>query len=449
MKKKEPIQLSDRFSYGKLIRFALPSVTMLIFSSIYGVVDGIFISNFASEYAFSAVNLIMPIFMIIGALGFMMGAGGTAIVAKTLGEGKNELAKKYFSLFVYVTFGAGLVMAILGAIFVGPISRLLGATGELLQCCIEYGRIVILAMPFFMLQNLFQSFMIVAEKPKLGLAITVAAGCTNMALDAILVLLLPQEMKLEGAAIATSASQVIGGTVPIIYFARKNSSLLRLTKTKFYGKALWRATTNGSSELLSNISASVVTMLYNMQLMKYEPEHGLAAYGAIMYVGFIFIAIFIGFAVGTAPIIGYHFGAGNRDELKSLLKKGTVINLTLGLVMTAAGFFLSYPLALIFSHGNADLLALTVHGFEIFSFSFFFSGICIFASSFFTALNNGLVSAAISFMRTIVFQMLLILTLPLIFKTEGIWFSMLAAEILSLITAVIFLLANRKKYGYF
>ena len=449
MKKKEPIQLSDRFSYGKLIRFALPSVTMLIFSSIYGVVDGIFISNFASEYAFSAVNLIMPIFMIIGALGFMMGAGGTAIVAKTLGEGKNELAKKYFSLFVYVTFGAGLVMAILGAIFVGPISRLLGATGELLQCCIEYGRIVILAMPFFMLQNLFQSFMIVAEKPKLGLAITVAAGCTNMALDAILVLLLPQEMKLEGAAIATSASQVIGGTVPIIYFARKNSSLLRLTKTKFYGKALWRATTNGSSELLSNISASVVTMLYNMQLMKYEPEHGLAAYGAIMYVGFIFIAIFIGFAVGTAPIIGYHFGAGNRDELKSLLKKGTVINLTLGLVMTAAGFFLSYPLALIFSHGDAELLSLTVHGFEIFSFSFFFSGICIFASSFFTALNNGLVSAAISFMRTIVFQMLLILTLPLIFKTEGIWFSMLAAEILSLITAVIFLLANRKKYGYF
>ena len=422
---------------------------MLIFSSIYGVVDGIFISNFASEYAFSAVNLIMPIFMIIGALGFMMGAGGTAIVAKTLGEGKNELARKYFSLFVYVTFGAGLVMAILGAIFVGPISRLLGAEDELLQCCIEYGRIVILAMPFFMLQNLFQSFMIVAEKPKLGLAITVAAGCTNMALDAILVLLLPQEMKLEGAAIATSASQVIGGTVPIIYFARKNSSLLRLTKTKFYGKALWRATTNGSSELLSNISASVVTMLYNMQLMKYEPEHGLAAYGAIMYVGFIFIAIFIGFAVGTAPIIGYHFGAGNRDELKSLLKKGTVINLTLGLVMTAAGFFLSYPLALIFSHGNADLLALTVHGFKIFSFSFFFSGICIFASSFFTALNNGLVSAAISFMRTIVFQMLLILTLPLIFKTEGIWFSMLAAEILSLITAVIFLLANRKKYGYF
>ena len=449
MAKKQPIQLGDHFTYGKLIRFALPSITMMIFSSIYGVVDGIFISNFASEEAFSAVNFIMPIFMIIGALGFMMGAGGTAIVAKTLGEKKNELAKKYFSLFVYVTFGAGVVMAILGAIFVEPISKLMGASGEMLKCCGEYGRIVILAMPFFMLQNLFQSFMIVAEKPKLGLAITVAAGCTNMALDAILVLLLPTEWKLEGAAIATSMSQVVGGLAPVIYFARKNTSLLRLTKTKFYGKALWRATTNGSSELLSNVSASVVTMLYNMQLMNHEPEHGVAAYGVIMYVGFIFIAIFIGFAVGVAPIVGYHFGAGHKDELKSLLKKGTVINLTLGLVMTVSAFLLAYPLAFVFSHGNTDLLNLTVHGFRIFSFSFFFSGLCIFSSSFFTALNNGLVSASISFMRTIVFQMLLILILPIFFATEGIWYSMLIAEILSLAAALIFLLANRKKYGYF
>ena len=300
-----------------------------------------------------------------------------------------------------------------------------------------------------MLQNLFQNFMIVAEKPKLGLAITVIAGCTNMVLDAVLVTLLPQEWKLEGAAIATSVSQMVGGTLPVFYFARKNTSLLQLTKTKFYGRALLRATTNGSSELLSNISASVVTMLYNMQLMKHEPEHGIAAYGAIMYVGFIFIAIFIGFAVGTAPIIGFHYGAGNKKELKSLLRKGAVINLTLGLIMTLSGFFLSYPLAFIFAHGNTDLLNLTVHGFKIFSFSFFFSGMCIFTSSFFTALNNGLVSAAVSFMRTVVFQMLLILTLPIAFKTEGIWFSMLIAEILSLVTALIFLVGNRKKYEYF
>ena len=449
MAKRQPIQLGDHFSYGKLIRFALPSVTMLVFSSIYGVVDGIFISNFASEYAFSAVNLIMPIFMMIGALGFMMGAGGTAIVAKTLGEGKINLAKKFFSLFVYVTFTAGLIMAILGAILVEPISMALGADGELLKCCVEYGRIVILAMPFFMLQNLFQSFMIVAEKPKLGLTITVVAGCANMVLDALLVLLLPQEWKLEGAAIATSTSQIIGGTVPFIYFIRKNSSLLQLTKTKFYPKALLRATTNGSSELLTNVSASVVTMLYNMQLMEYEPEHGLAAYGAIMYVGFIFIAIFIGLAVGTAPIIGFHYGAGNKAELKSLLRKGTVINFVLGLLMTVLGFFLSGPLAFVFAHGNQELFELTVHGFKVFSFSFFFSGLCIFASSFFTALNNGLVSAAISFMRTIMFQMVLILTLPLLFKTEGIWYSMLIAEILSLVVAAIFLLSNRKKYEYF
>ncbi len=440
------IQLSDHFTYGKLFRFAIPSVIMMVFSSIYGVVDGLFVSNLVGKTEFAAVNLIMPIMMIIGAIGFMMGAGGTAIVAKTLGEKQNELANRYFSLFVYVTSIAGVVLAVIGAIFIRPLSAMLGAEGALLDACETYGRIVILAMPAFMLQNLFQSFFIVAEKPKLGLWVTVGAGVTNIVFDALFVGVLP--FGLEGAAIATSISQTVGGFVPIIYFARRNDSLLRLGKTKFYGKALLKASTNGSSELMSNVSASIVTILYNNQLMSIAGEDGIAAYGVIMYVGFIFIAMFIGFAVGTAPIVGYNFGAGNTDELKNLLKKSTIINFSAGAVMTALAFLLAEPLSMFFIGYDASLLEMTVRGFRIFSLSFLLSGFCIYGSSFFTALNNGLISAIVSFMRTLVYQMLGILILPIFFGLDGVWFSMLAAEILSLITNIIFIFALRKKYNY-
>ena len=419
---------------------------MMVFSSIYGVVDGIFVSSFVGKTEFAAVNLIMPIFMIIGALGFMMGAGGTAIVAKTLGEGDNERANKYFTLFVIVTAIVGAVMAALGVIFLRPLSIFLGADGDLLEACVRYGRIVVAAMPFFMLQNLFQSFFIVAEKPKLGLAVTVGAGVTNMVMDALLVAVIP--FGLEGAAFATSLSQAVGGIVPLVYFSRKNTSLLRFAKTKFYGRALLRAATNGSSELMSNVSSSVVTMLYNMQLMNLVGEDGVAAYGAIMYIGFIFIAMLIGYAIGTAPIVGYHYGAKNTDELKSLFRKSTLINLAAGLIMTALAFFLARPLSMIFSSGSEFLLELTSHGFRIFAFSFIFSGFCIYGSSFFTALNNGLVSAIISFMRTLVFQMVLILILPLFWGVDGVWLSMLIAEALAFATTVIFVIVNRKKYGY-
>lgn len=440
------IQLSDHFTYGKLFRFALPSVIMMVFSSIYGVVDGLFVSNFVGKTEFAAVNLIMPIIMIIGAVGFMMGAGGTAIVAKTLGEKKDELANKYFSLFVYFTACAGIILATLGVIFVRPLSVMLGADGAILDACVRYGRIVIAAMPFFMLQNLFQSFFIVAEKPTLGLWVTVGAGVANMVFDALFVGVLP--FGLEGAAFATAISQIIGGLVPILYFTRKNDSLLSLCKTKFYGKALLKAMTNGSSELMSNVSASAVTILYNYQLMKFAGEDGIAAYGVIMYVAFIFIAIFIGYAVGTAPIIGYHYGAENRDELKNLLKKSTVVTFSVGAIMAASAFLLARPLSYIFVGYDQALLDMTVWGFRIFSFSFILSGFCIFGSSFFTALNNGLISALISFLRTLVFQMLGVLILPIFFALDGVWFSMLAAEALALITTLIFIFLFRKRYGY-
>ncbi len=444
----EKIKLSDHFSYGKLFRFALPSVIMMVFSSIYGVVDGLFVSNFAGKTEFSAVNFIMPIFMIIGAIGFMMGAGGTAIVAKTLGEGDNARAKRYFSLFVYFTLAVGSVAAAFGVIFIRPLSALLGAEGALLDCCVRYGRIVIAAMPAFMLQSLFQSFFIVAEKPKTGLLVTIAAGVTNMILDAVLVILLPTELKLEGAAIATSVSQAVGGIIPIIYFARKNTSLLSLTKTRFYGGALLRAITNGSSELLSNISSSVVTMLYNMQLLKLEGEDGVAAYGIIMYVGFIFIAIFIGYSIGTAPLVGYNYGAANKRELKNLFKKSSIICLAVGGMMTVIAFFFARPLSLVFASYDQRLLEITVHGFKIFAFTFVFSGFSIFGSSFFTALNDGVTSAIIAFMRTVVFQISLILILPIFWALNGVWLASLFAEILAFITTAIFIITYRKKYGY-
>lgn len=440
------IQLSEHFSYGKLLRFSIPSIIMMVFSSIYGVVDGLFVSNFVGKQPFAAINLIMPILMIVGAFGFMMGAGGTAIVAKTLGEGNRDAANRYFSLIVYITAIVGIAMAVAGFFLMRPLSAMLGAEGELLEHCVIYGRIVILAMPCFMIQNLFQSFFIAAEKPKLGLWVTVAAGVTNMALDALLVAVIP--LGLEGAAIATSASQLVGGTIPIFYFARKNDSLLRLTKTKLYSNVLLKSATNGSSEFMSNISMSIVTVAYNAQLMKFAGEDGVAAYGVIMYVGFIFAAIFIGYSIGTAPIIGFNYGANNQKELKSLLKKSTVISFSSGAAMVVAAIFLARPLSSIFVGYDPALLEMTTKGLRIFLMSYLFSGFCIFTSSFFTALNNGPISATISFLRTLVYQLLGVIILPIFFELEGIWFSMIIAEVFALITTLIFLFINRKRYGY-
>ncbi|MBQ7335567.1 MAG: MATE family efflux transporter [Clostridia bacterium] len=314
------IQLSDHFTYKKLMRFTLPSIVMMIFSSIYGVVDGFFVSNFAGKTPFAAVNFIMPFLMILGAVGFMFGTGGSALIAKLLGEGKKEKANRLFSLFVYVSAILGIVIAIIGILVIRPIASLLGAEEEMLENCVLYGRIILVALPLFMLQMEFQSFFITAEKPQLGLWATVISGVTNMVLDALLIAVF--ELGIAGAAVATAISQAVGGILPLVYFlSPKNNSLLHLTKTEFDGKALFKACTNGSSELMSNVSMSLVGMLYNFQLMKYTGEDGIAAYGVLMYVSMIFMAVFIGYSIGTAPVIGYHYGAENHAELKSLLKK--------------------------------------------------------------------------------------------------------------------------------
>ena len=440
------IKISDSFDYKKLLRFTLPSIVMMIFTSIYGVVDGFFVSTFAKKTAFAAVNFIMPYLMILGTLGFMIGAGGSALVAKTLGEGDRKRANEYFSLLIYVSVIAGVILSFFGIIFLRPMATLLGAEGELLEMCVRYGRIVLLALPFFMVQMACQSFFVTAEKPKVGLIATVAAGVTNMVLDALLVGLLP--LKLEGAAVATAISQTVGGIFPLIYFSRKNSSLLRLSKTKFSLYALIKTATNGSSELMSNISMSLVNMLYNIQLFKYAGEDGVAAFGVIMYVNFVFISIFFGYAVGSAPIVGYHFGAKNKDELKNILKKSLVITGVCSLLMFILSESLASPLSYLFVGYDEGLTALTRQGFMIFSFSFLFAGFAIYGSSFFTALNDGLTSAVISFMRTLVFQIAAVLLLPLLFEVVGIWISLVVAEVMAMALVVFFLLLKRKKYGY-
>ncbi len=444
---KNPIQLSDHFTYGKLFRFTLPSIVMMLFISIYGVVDGLFVSNFVGKTAFAAINLVMPFVMVIGGVGFMIGTGGTALVSRVLGEGKRELANRYFTMMVWLSIIVGAVLSTVGIAFMEPVSRFLGATDAMLPDCVLYGRICIGFSVSFMLQNLFQSFLIAAEKPKLGLAATVAAGVTNMVLDALFIA--GFRWGVAGAAIATGLSQCVGGILPLFYFAFPNNSLLRLTRTKLEIRPILQACGNGSSEMMNNIASSIVGMLYNFQLLKYAGEDGVSAYGVLMYVNFCFAAIFIGYSVGSAPIVGYHFGAQNRSELQNMLRKSIILMGTGGVILALAAQLLANPLAHLFVGYDAGLFAMTTHAFRLYSFAFLFMGFNIFASSFFTSLSNGGVSAAIAFLRTLVFQAAAVLILPILFELDGIWWAMTTAEVFAFVISGIFLLANRKRYGYF
>lgn len=440
------IQLSDHFNYRRLLRFTLPSIVMMIFTSVYGVVDGFFVSNYVGKTPFAAVNFIMPFLMILGAIGFMFGAGGSALIAKTLGEGKNKKAQEIFSLFVYTTIICGIVISVFSFIFIRPIASLMGAEGAMLDNCVTYGRILLISLPLYMLQYEFQSFFITAEKPGLGLAVTVISGFTNIILDALFTAVLP--WGLVGAAVATAISQTIGGVVPLFYFGLPNSSLLRLCKAPFDGQALFKACTNGSSELMSNISMSLISMLYNIQLLKYAGENGVAAYGVLMYVNMIFLAAFIGYSTGVAPVISYHYGAGDHPELKNLLKRSYVIIGIFAVVMFTLAEVLGRPLSGIFVSYDAELMDLTTRAFMIYSFSFLFSGIAIFGSSFFTALNDGLTSALISFLRSLLFQVAAVLIFPIFFGIDGIWLSIVVAEVVAAAVTLIFLITKKNKYHY-
>ena len=444
--KKEAIQLSDHFTYSRLLRFTMPSITMMVFTSIYGVVDGYFVSNFAGKTAFAAVNLVMPFIMILGGMGFMIGTGGTALVSKVLGMGDKKTANRYFTMMIYLTLGLGAVLTVIGIACIRPVARFFGATDAMMGDCVLYGRIVIGFTAAFMLQNVFQSFFIAAEKPKLGLVVTVAAGVTNMVLDAVFVGVF--DWGVAGAAVATGISECIGGVLPLIYFLRPNSSLLRLTKTELELKPMLQACGNGSSELMSNISSSIVSIIYNLQLLKYLGENGVSAYGVLMYVQFVFVAIYIGYSIGCAPIISFNFGAENHDELKNMFKKSVLLMGSLGVVMAVLAYTLSEPLAKLFVGYDAELCQITSHAFRMFSFAFLLAGLNIFASAFFTALNNGGISAAISFLRTLLFQTSAVLLLPHFLDVDGIWLAVGVAELCAFVISVAFIFAKRDKYHY-
>lgn len=441
------IPLSEHFTYKKIFRFALPSIVMMVFTSIYGVVDGTFVSNFVGKTPFAAVNLVWPFLMILVAFGFMIGTGGSALVAKTLGENKKEDANRYFTMLITLVIILGIVLTIFGLIVVRPLSHALGARGQMLEDCVTYGRTLMIFNTAFMLQSVFQSLFITAEKPRLGLIMTVAAGLTNMVLDALFIAVF--KWGLVGAALASGLSQCIGGILPLIYFlSSKNDTPLKFVKTKLEGKILLKACANGVSELMTTVSSSLVSMLYNFQLMRLAGQNGIAAYGAVMYVEFAFIAVFIGYSIGTAPIVSYHYGSENHNEVKNMLQKSFKIMSVLGITMMVLAQILASPLAKVFVGYDKQLFDMTVHGFRLFSFYFILAGINIYASSFFTALNNGMISAIISFSRTLGFETLAVIILPIFLQLDGVWLAITVAEICAFVISISFLIAKKEKYHY-
>lgn len=441
------IQLSEHFTYKKIFRFALPSIVMMVFTSIYGVVDGTFVSNFVGKTPFAAVNLVWPFLMILGAFGFMIGTGGSALVAKTLGENKKEDANRYFTMLITLVVILGVLLTIIGLIVLRPLSSALGASGQMLEDCVTYGRTLMIFNTAFMLQSVFQSLFITAEKPRLGLIMTVAAGLTNMVLDALFIAVF--KWGLVGAALASGLSQCIGGILPLIYFlSSKNDTPLKFVKTKMEGKVLLKACANGASELMTTVSSSLVSMLYNFQLMRLAGQNGIAAYGAVMYVEFAFVAVFIGYSIGTAPIVSYHYGSENHNEVKNMLQKSFKIMSVLGITMMVLAQILASPLAKVFVGYDKQLFDMTVHGFRLFSFYFILAGINIYASSFFTALNNGMISAIISFSRTLGFETLAVIILPILLQLDGVWLAITVAEICAFVISISFLIAKKEKYHY-
>ncbi|MBR1855256.1 MAG: MATE family efflux transporter [Lachnospiraceae bacterium] len=441
------IQLSDHFTYSRMIRFTLPSIAMMIFSSVYGVVDGFFVSNYVGGTPFAALNLVMPFIMIMAAVGFMFGTGGSALVAVKLGMGEKENANGIFSLIIYLLIAAGLVLGAIGFVVAAPVARRLGATEAMLPYCVLYARINMLGMVPLMLQFTFQSFFIVAEKPKLGLYVTLAAGCTNMFLDWLFMGALG--LGLESAAAASVTGMIVGGVIPLIYFGRENSSLLKLGRPVRDFGVVARAATNGASEFMSNISVSVVSMMYNHQLLKFAGERGVSAYGIIMYTNFIFIGVFFGFSVGISPVIGYHYGTGEKDELKNLFGKCIRMIAVAAMIMLALSELLAGPLAMIFAGYDETLLTMTTHAIRIYSLSYIIMGFNIFGSALFTALNNGLISAMISCFRTLLFQLAAVLILPVIWGLDGIWLAIVAAETCAVVITVVCIICCRRRYGYY
>lgn len=442
----EKIQLSDHFTYGRLIRFVVPSVAMMVFTSIYSVVDGFFVSNYVGVTGFAAINLMLPILMFFSCLGFLFGTGGTAIVSRTFGEGNPERANSYFSLICYAILITGVAVTVVTIIIMPWVVTRLGATGQLREYAILYGRITMLSTPLYMMQTASQSFFAAAERPQMGMYMTIAGGLTNIGLDYILVAKLGYG--LIGASVATTVTEGVSGLVALVFFMAPNGSLLRIGKTAFNGKVLTEACANGASELMSSLSSTVVGVLCNYQLMRFGGENGIAAYGVIMYVGFVFISMFLGYAFGVAPVVGYNYGAENHSELRNVLVKSLTLIGAAGVAMAALAQIFAGAIGQIYVGYNAELLEMTVHGMKIYMLSYLVCGFNIFGSAFFTALSNGKVSAVLSAMRSFVFQAVCLIVLPMFLEITGVWSATLLAEGLTVIMTATVLIRLRERYHY-
>ncbi|MBQ7523448.1 MAG: MATE family efflux transporter [Oscillospiraceae bacterium] len=440
------IALSDHFTYRRLLRFVLPSIGMMIFTSFYNMVDGFFVANYTGDVEFAAINLIIPFLMICATVGFMVGTGGTALVSMRLGEKRPQEANAAFSLLTYFVIFVGILLTTLGEIFLPQVSLALGATAEMLPYCVQYGRYVLASLTPFMLLNMFQSFLVAAEKPRMGLLLTVSAGVSNIVLDALLVAHF--RLGVAGAAIATCLSETVGGLIPLIYFALPNRSLLRLGSARIHGKTIWKACSNGFSEFMSNFSMSGINMLYNLRLLKIVGQMGVSAYGIVLFTEFLFVSTFVGFSIGVAPIIGFNYGAQNEREQKNVFRKNLTIIFVSSVFMWLLGQLLSRPIALMYVSHNEALLQMTQHAFALYALSFIFKGINIFASAHFTALNNGLVSAAISTLRMLVFRVAAVMILPEFLGLDGVWLSVVAAEAATFLVSAALLIRLRKRYHY-
>lgn len=439
--------LGGHYGARRLFISSLPLIGMMVLISIYSIVDGLFVSNLVGTTAFAALNLIWPAIGLVGALGLMVGTGGAALVSKTLGEGDEPRANRYFSMFVEFILLLSVVLAVPLLVWMEPLAVAIGAEGEMVRQCAIYGRICAAGMPAFMMQMGIQPFFMVAGRPRMGTWISLVSGLLNIGLDALFIIVCG--WGLAGAAAGSMLACCFGGFYPLWYFSsRFNRSSLAFKATGFEFGPLAKACSNGLSEFVGNISFNIVSMCYNWQLMRFYGENGVAAYSVILYLGFIFVAVYSGYNMTVTPLVGFNFGAGNKRELRSLLRHSLTLMLVLGVLLAGTAELLAGPAARLFVGYDSELTALTVHATRLYAPSFLITGLTLFVSAWFTGLNNGPVSALASFSRTFVFELSCVFLLPVLLGVNGIWLSAPAAEILSLFLGAALLLRFRSRYGY-
>ena len=444
MRKNALNPLSRAYTLSGLVRFALPSMVMMVFLSVYTIVDGIFISNFVGTLALGAVNIIFPLISLEMGLGIMLATGSNAIIARRLGEGDAALARQNFSLVVLVAVVCGLMVEGLALLFLPQIIDLLGASAAQYPYCRDYPRAMLLFAPALFLQVGFQSYFVTAGRPKLGLLVMVGAGLVNIGLDYLLI----PRLGVAGAGLATGLGYMVPAMAGLCFFARPRGGDLYLVRPSLERGLLWRACLNGSSEMVSNMANAVSTFLFNIMFMRCYGEDGVAAITMALYFQFVFAAVYFGYSGGVAPIISYKFGNGDTAGLRQVVRDSFRFILGISLLNFTVAILVSAPALLLFAGGNREVASIAQEGFPLFAVSFLFAGVGIFASNMFTALSDGVTSALISFMRTLLFLALAILLLPLVFKEAGLWAAISVAEGMGALVALVCLVLRRPQYQY-